>query len=85
MKNLLDSKIAAWSAFLLVILLIALTVVLRVEWWDYIDILFAFLMAFCHLLAVYFRKIPDMSRKLDLAALVCGITSLVALIVLAIV
>lgn len=80
MKNFLDSKILAWCALALVIIIIAMTFMMRGPWWSFIDVFFAFMMVFCHLLAVYFRKLPHPSRQLDLTALVCGILCVLALV-----
>ena len=75
------AKICAWGALIIVIVVMALTFSMRVAWWAFADVFFAFLMTFLHLLAVYFYKLKGISRQLDMAALVCGVLMIVSLIV----
>lgn len=79
-KNYLKSKALAWIAFALVIVVLVLTFLLHTPWWTFIDIFFAFLMAFFHLMAVYMHKIPHMSRQLDLWAMIFGILCVLSMI-----
>lgn len=82
MNRIVRSKAAAWAALLLIILLIVVTFRLRQAWWAFADIFFVFMMAFCHLTAVYLAKAnPYASRKLDLTALVFAVLMIIALIV----
>lgn len=53
MRNLLQSKIAAWCALCLIVVIILVTFKLRPVWWCFIDEFFAFMMVFCQLAAVY--------------------------------
>lgn len=79
---MLKSKLFAWLAFVLVVVIIGLTFRLRPVWWAFSDIFFAFMMVFCHLMAVYIARLNSYaSRKLDVCALVFGILTAVALIV----
>lgn len=81
-SQLLKSKIFAWSAFALIIVLIGITFTMRPTWWSFCDIFFAFMMVFSHLMAVYLNKFNQyVSKKLDVASLVCGILMIIALIV----
>lgn len=80
MANLIKSRGTAWCAFILVIILIVLTALMRGPWWTFIDVFFAFLMTFFHLMALYLEKATAMSRKLDLWAFIFGICSVVAFI-----
>ena len=80
-KHFIKSKLLAWAAFALVIAMIVMTFMLRGEWWSFIDVFFLFLMAFCHLMAVYMIKVPRLSSQLDTCALVCAILGLVAFLV----
>lgn len=78
--KLKDSKIMAWCAMVLVIAVTVMTGLLRTEWWTYIPVFFAFMMSFFHLLAVYMRRIPQMSRTLDVWALAFGVLMIVGII-----
>lgn len=78
----MKSKIYAWSAFAVVIVILVITFTLRTVWWAYSDIFFAFMMVFCHLIAVNISGLnPYASRKLDKAALVFAALMVVALAV----
>lgn len=57
MKKFLQSKITAWLAFLLVIVVLALTFKMRTPWWAFIDIFFLFMASFIFLIAVYIKKV----------------------------
>lgn len=82
MKKLLQSKVLAWCAFLLVFIVIIVSYSMRSAWWMFIDIFFAFLATFCHLMAVNFAKISrSASKNLDLAAAVCGLLFVLSFIV----
>lgn len=79
--KMLSSKAAAWVALLLIVVLIAFTFTLRTVWWSFIDIFFAFMMAFSHLVAVNIKRLsPAASRKLELAAAIFGCLFLIAFI-----
>lgn len=81
MSKLLKSKVLAWCAFTLIILVFALTFRMREVWWAFFDIFFAFMMAFCHLAATYIGSLlPPAGRKLDIFAVVFGILAVAALI-----
>ena len=80
-KPIMKSKAAAWAAFVVIVILMAITFGLRPVWWTFADMFFAFMMVFCHLMAVYLVKLNiHSSRKLDFMALVFGILTIVALI-----
>lgn len=80
--TLLKSAPLAWGAMILIAIVLVLTFRLRPCWWAFIDIFFFFMMAFSHAAACSLVKIsPAASRTLDLAALVCGIAAVAALIV----
>ncbi|MCM1152624.1 MAG: hypothetical protein NC328_03080 [Muribaculum sp.] len=79
--NLMKSKVAAWAAIILIIIVVGLTFAMRPVWWCFFDIFFAFMMCFCHLLALNMEKISAIACvKLDRAALVFGILFILALI-----
>lgn len=82
MQLFLKSKTAAWLAFILVTLMLAVTFRLRGPWWTFIDIFFFFMMAFVHLMATTFAtsKAPA-AKKLDLMALIFAIAGIIAFIV----
>lgn len=79
----MQSKQAAWLAFVLVLVYMVVTFKFRMEigWWMYIDIFFIFMAAFMNLLICYLRKInPFVARKLNTFAFLFGLLFLVALI-----
>ena len=69
----------AWGALLITVAVLVISFDVSREWWAYLDIFFAFMMCFVHLLAVYMRKVPRMSRQLDMCALVFGILTIIAI------
>ena len=79
--TLRTSKLCAWGAFIIVMVVMVLSFPVRKVWWAFTDIFFAFMMVFFHLIAVYFHKLPGISKQLDVAALVCGLLMVVALVV----
>ena len=81
MRNLLQSKIVAWAAMAIVVIVIVATFSLRPAWWAFIDLFFAFMMVFCQLVAVYFFKLnPYVSKKLQSIAAICGVLMILALV-----
>lgn len=81
MGKLTRSRLVAWAALAVVVTVICLTFSMRGEWWCFIDIFFAFMMVFCHLLALYLGKMsPVACRKLDFLALVFGILTVLAIV-----
>lgn len=82
MNKILKSKICAWLAFALMIVILGFSFRLRQEWWMFFDIFFAFMMTFCHLVAVYVNKLNlIVSERLDLLALIFGICTVLSMIV----
>lgn len=74
MGGVVKSKIAAWIALAIVVVVIGLTFSIRAYWWSFIDIFFAFMTVFLHLMALYIgRMSPAASRKLDFIAMI-GLT-----------
>ena len=72
MQKLLQSKIAAWFALIIIILVIIFTFSLRAVWWAFFDEFFAFMAVFCQLTAVYsFTKLPFVAKKLQIIAAWC--------------
>ncbi|MDE6812162.1 MAG: hypothetical protein K2J15_07430 [Muribaculaceae bacterium] len=66
MSKILNSKLTAWLAFGLVIILLVLTYAMRTVWWAFIDVFFAFMASFVNLVSVTVRKInPVVSGKLN--------------------
>lgn len=84
MDKFINSKIVAWLGIVLAIAVTVLSMFFEdVPWWEYSVAFFAFMMSFLHLLAVYMdSKLPVVSYKLDMAALVCGVCLIVAVIIL---
>lgn len=82
MKKLLESKILSFVALVLVIAVTVATFVMKLPMWCLIAPFFAFMMAFCHLVAQLFTKMnPAASRKMDIFALVFAVLSVLAFIV----
>ena len=74
MKNIFNSKLTAWLAFALVIVLLVATYQMRTVWWAFIDVFFAFMASFVNLVSVTVRHInPIVSRKLNIWTLVFGV------------
>ncbi len=84
MSKFIKSKIVAWLGVALAITVTVLSMCFEnVPWWEYSVAFFAFMSCFLHLLAVYMdEKLPVVSYKLDMAALVCGVCLIVAFIIL---
>ena len=81
MSSILKSKIYAWICFVVVIAIIVFTFRLRTEWWCFIDLFFAFMMVFCHVIALTVEKYNrTASLKLERSALVMGILMIISLI-----
>ena len=82
MSALFKSKITAWSAMILAIALIVLSLVLHTPWWGFIAIFFLFMSVFTHLMSLYLGKINSrVGSKLEMCALVCIIISIIGFIV----
>lgn len=80
MSKLRESKPLAVCAMLLVVVVLVLISFMNPEWWEYIPIFFAFMMAFFHLMAVFMARIPNMSKLLDLWAFVFAVLMVVGII-----
>lgn len=81
MNRLVNSKIVAWLALMLIIIVIITTFGLREVWWAFIDEFFAFMMIFCWLASLYLMKMsPFAAKKLQSIALVSGVLMILALI-----
>ena len=82
MSKLLESKVTAWIAMLLVVALVVLSFLLHTPWWGFIGIFFCFLGVFAHLSSLYLRRMSrSAGRKLETTALICIILAVVALVV----
>ena len=83
--TILQSKGVAWASMLLIVAVVIFTICMRyvVSIWDYLSIFFAFMMVFCHLMALSLKKMSsNASRKLDYAALIFGILAVLAVILI---
>lgn len=81
MNGILSSKGAAWLAFLLMIIVLVATFGMRTAWWDFFDIFFAFMMVFCHVIAVTITKYNKFAAaRLDRIALVMGVLAVLSFI-----
>lgn len=68
--RLLESKILAWVALVLVIALVVMSMLLHTPWWGFIAIFFAFLSIFAHLASLYLRKMSKAaSNRLESIAI----------------
>ena len=81
MSKILNSKSVAWGVFLIVLILMVCTFKLRVEWWMFFDIFFAFMMIFCHVIALVIEKYNKFATaKLERIAVVMGILTVFSFI-----
>ena len=87
MKKLLESKLTAWSAMLLVVVMVFLTFLLGTieldctPWWGFIAEFFCFMAVFCHLASLYLRRMNVWSaRRLDTCAFVCLIVAVIGFV-----
>lgn len=81
MAKLVESKITAWVALVLVVALIVISFLLGTPWWGFIAVFFCFLAVFSHLAALYLRRMSAAaSRKLETCALVCIIIAVLGFI-----
>ncbi|MDE5902165.1 MAG: hypothetical protein K2H21_02990 [Muribaculaceae bacterium] len=93
MKKFMQSKGAAWAAFILVLVYMVVTFRMRADlcskmdieggagWWMYIDMFFIFMSAFLNLLVCYLRNLNAyVARKLNTWSLVFGLLFVAALI-----
>ena len=81
MQNPLQSKLAAWIAMAIVVIVIVITFQFREAWWNFIDLFFAFMMVFCQLASLYLGRLnPYVGKKLKSIAFVCLILMVLAFI-----
>lgn len=81
MTKLVESKVTAWIAMILVVALVVISFLLRTPWWGFIAIFFCFIAVFCHLASLYLRRMsPAAGRKLEVCALVCIILAIIGFI-----
>lgn len=83
--NIRESKGVAWLAMIAVVAVLVVMICLRMfnEVWEYSSIFCAFMMVFCHLMALNLRKMSlSASRKLDYISLVFGVLTVIAIIVI---
>lgn len=79
--KLIESKGAAWAAFVLVITFLILQFCLGPEpWWTFLGVFMAFMMTFFHLLATYMSRARAISRQLDFWAMIFGVLTVVSII-----
>lgn len=80
--RLIESKIAAWSALILVVALIVMSMMLHTPWWGFIAIFFAFLAIFSHLASLYLRKMSihasNMLEKIAFVLIILAVIGLIA-------
>ena len=81
MNDLLKSKVFAWFAFAVVLIILVCTFSMRTVWWSFIDIFFMFMAAFINLVSVLIIKInPVVSKKLSRCTLVLIVLWILSLI-----
>ncbi|MDE6392921.1 MAG: hypothetical protein K2L59_06620 [Muribaculaceae bacterium] len=81
MKKLLESKLTAWAAMLLVVVMVFLTFLLGTPWWGFIAEFFCFMAVFSHLVSLYLRRMNVWAaRRLDTCAFVCLIVAVVGFV-----
>ena len=86
LKKILGNTLISVILVVLSVVYIIATFRMRTEWWMNFDMFFAFMAAFCHLMAVLFAKmIPAESKRMDrialamfIIAVVSGVAELVA-------
>lgn len=82
MKTILQSKILAVAIMLFVIIFIIATFKHRTQWWMFIDIFFAFMMSFLHLISLMFAKLNAfISKRLSIIARICGAIFIVSFLI----
>ena len=75
----MQSKVKAWCAMVIAVVLLVITFGIRTAWWQFFDIFFIFMAAFTGLLSVYFKTVhPAAARKLNTICLVCCILAVIA-------
>lgn len=82
MKNILESKLAAWVGLLAVIVItVAAFPLFRGYWWSFSVLFFAFMSVFSQLASLYMWKFsPIAGKKLRMCAFVMAILAVVAFI-----
>lgn len=69
MRKILESRLTSWIAVILVTILIIITFNLRQHWWEFSDIFFIFMAAFCHAMSLTLGSINRfVGIKLDKCA-----------------
>lgn len=84
MMNIRQSKATAWTAMILMVVVIIVAICTRVvsSIWEYSVIFLAFMAIFCHLASLILAKMSlAAARKLETSAFVFGLLAIVALIV----
>ena len=82
MVKLIESKLTAWMAMILVVALIIMSMLLGTPWWGFIAEFFCFMAVFSHLASLYLRRMSNVAgRKLETCAMVCIILSVIGFIV----
>lgn len=81
MAKLIESKLTAWVAMVLVVVMIVLLFLLHTPWWGFISVFFLFISVFAHIASLYLRKMSiPAARTLETCALVCLIIAVVGFI-----
>lgn len=80
-NKIVKSKGGAWAAFIVLLALLVFAFPLLTAWWMFIPFFFGFMAVFCHLIAVnIFRFNAPASSKLDVAAMVSGVLTVLGII-----
>lgn len=79
--RLIESKATAWTAMVIVIAMVVLSMFLKTPWYGLIAEFFCFVGVFAHLASLYLNRMSQAAgRKLETCALVFIILSLVAFV-----
>lgn len=82
MVRLLESKVTAWVAMVLVVAMVVISVLLHTPWYGLIAEFFLFLGIFSHLSSLYLRRMSATAgRKLETSAMVCMVLGVIGFIV----
>lgn len=79
--KLKESKLVAWIAMLLVVVLIVLAMLMQGPWWSMIAIFFCFIGVFSHLASLYLKRMsPPAANKLETCAFISMLLAVVGFI-----
>lgn len=81
MTKLIESKVTAWVAMVLVVAMVVISVLLHTPWYGLIAEFFCFLGVFSHLASLYLRRMSAAAgRKLETSAMVCMVLAVIGFV-----